>query len=559
MPILDYFSHPSSQPRQVQVDILKWAEENKDKKYLIIELPVGGGKSHVGVTYARWKRATEGTELAGFLMTPQRILQKQYEDTFISGRQTTDVATFYGKGNYECKGKNTTCDIGGLTKPACQQCPHKAAMLRAQQSAMVVLNYHLGFILFGSDKVFGKRPLMVFDEAHNVESIVVEMGKLNISRHFCLNKLGINVAEFPSADYDAEYALAFVEQLYLPALDNWLSEQAELLQEKVSTNSIGSKEAKMLRELEDLGAQYETLKIMVEQGEYDDGHWVYVTSQIPNSEHGELYSFGFKPTTAANLFNGMVADKADQFIFMSSTILDHKGFCRDLGIDHKQAAFFRAESPFDPENRKIKYIPLGLVNNAWFTKANKDNRDQYIDNLMAILLEHAKDSGVIHTASYAMARWLVKELNSQPEMKHAIFHHNPSMNTGVVEDGADSEVIGRDAAIASYLQSAKRRPSILISPSCTEGLDLVGDLGRFSIIAKIPFGYLGDNWIRNRMNMSPDWYARQAIIGVIQASGRVVRNESDWGTTYIVDQAWSRLVKNNREMIPNWWMDAYEH
>lgn len=559
MNILDFFSHPTSKPRQGQIDVLEQLAANIDKKYFIIEAPVGSGKSHIAVTFARYLQSVLKSTRAGFLMTPQKVLQRQYELQFTTSN--SGVSTLYGKSNYECKAKSTTCDIGGLSGGRCSPCAHKEALNRSIESPLVVLNYTLGMIAFRDNMWFQKRPVMIFDEAHNLERAVVDMHTQHISRYFCSNRLDLSISEFPSQQDGAEYCLAYIEQEYLPALEVWIDEQTKVIEDLIASGKQLTKtDAKQLRLLEDMSQQQARLSQMIEGDEYAKGKWVYVNSPIANSKT-DIYGFGFKPATAAELFTDTVDHMADKFVFMSGTILDWRGYCRDLGIDPKECAFITIPTPFDIDNRPVKYIPLGNVNASWMAPDNTSSRDTYLDGLVTILTEHKGDSGVIHTASYSMARWLVNELKNHPLVRHQLFHHNPRMDsTASTADEAETEEISRrDATIAAYLTSAKHKPSILISPSCTEGLDLVGNLGRFSIIAKIPFGFLGDNWIKHRMKVSPEWYARQALIGVIQGAGRVCRTMDDWGVTYIIDASWKRLYNNNKNMLPGYWLDAYEH
>ena len=71
------------------------------------------------------------------------------------------------------------------------------------------------------------------------------------------------------------------------------------------------------------------------------------------------------------------------------------------------------------------------------------------------------------------------------------------------------------------------------------------------------FLYLGDAWVKRRLELSQDWYSMQAAISVIQAGGRVVRSNEDHGTTYIIDGSWSYFYQKNRHLFPQWWKDAY--
>ena len=149
---------------------------------------------------------------------------------------------------------------------------------------------------------------------------------------------------------------------------------------------------------------------------------------------------------------------------------------------------------------------------------------------------------MIHTGSFAVAKWLVTELSGK--IPHTITHHNP-------ESGYK-----RDTVIDEF-QVVDGIPKILISPSVMEGLDLKDDKGRFAIICKVPYPNLTDAWIKKRMNLSGTWYSIQTLIGIIQGAGRTVRSADDFGHCYILDSNFSNLYNRNKSLIPKWWKDAY--
>jgi ATP-dependent DNA helicase DinG len=154
---------------------------------------------------------------------------------------------------------------------------------------------------------------------------------------------------------------------------------------------------------------------------------------------------------------------------------------------------------------------------------------------------HGEESGIIHTANFQIAKWLVEELEfSVPQQ---VLHHNP--------DSGDD----RNAIINQYTTTPK--PTVLISPSVTEGLDLYDDLARFAIIVKVPFGFLGDQWIKKRLEMSNSWYQRRALIDIIQGGGRIVRSKEDNGNVYILDESWRYLYSQTGHMVPDWWKESY--
>ena len=69
---------------------------------------------------------------------------------------------------------------------------------------------------------------------------------------------------------------------------------------------------------------------------------------------------------------------------------------------------------------------------------------------------------------------------------------------------------------------------ILVSPRITEGVDLHDDLSRFQFFPKVPYPYLGDAWIKGKLERDPDWYSRETIIKLVQGAGRSIRSEDDW-------------------------------
>jgi len=99
---------------------------------------------------------------------------------------------------------------------------------------------------------------------------------------------------------------------------------------------------------------------------------------------------------------------------------------------------------------------------------------------------------------------------------------------------------------------------ILVSPAMIEGVDLEGDLSRFQIFIKIPYLFLGDIWIRKRMEYSRKWYEKETINHLVQGSGRSVRSEDDYAMTFILDGNFRRLYKTNKELFPVWYQSAVQ-
>lgn len=528
--IHEYWPMKNSAPRATQVKVMDWIEKQPSHiKYFLLELPVGGGKSPLALAMSGWLSNSTGWAT---VLTPQKILQKQYEDSFDENL----IGSMYGKANYTCAPKKTNCDIGDSIKPKCPTCPYRDNYNSAKNKPNVVLNYKIAllFSMIGVEFIRSRR-LMVFDECHTLEHHLTEF-------------LAVTVSERMSKRYHVAWkspktlpeALYFLTERYIPGLRDKIAEVGQEVTEINVRSEMGAtiskEEAEIVKEYESMKEQHTRLDIL---------------TKMPLAELQEQYVFvpdktffRFKELYGARIFTELVNPLADKFLFMSSTILDKDEFCRDLGIDPAQAAFISLDSEFDVENRPVMFMPTMKMTYGWDGPDKAVERRKMVNTIITLAKDHhGEQSGVIHTGSFQVAKWLVQEL--QGKVPQRILHHNPEGDRT------------RDEVIADFI-SGEGGTKLLISPSVTEGLDLKGDLSRFNIIAKTPFPFLGDAWVKARMEKSQSWYSRQAMIAVIQACGRVVRGKDDWGFTYILDSAFAMLFNRIRSKTPKWWKDGYE-
>ena len=142
--------------------------------------------------------------------------------------------------------------------------------------------------------------------------------------------------------------------------------------------------------------------------------------------------------------------------------------------------------------------------------------------------EHKNEKGIIHCHSYKVASYIKNNIRSSRILIH----------------GSDN----RDTILEKHKKS--RKPTVLISPSMTEGVDLKGELSRFQIICKVPYPYLGDKLIKKKMNKWKWWYPLQTAKTIVQAVGRSVRSNDDSAVTYILDSDFERFYRMNSSLFP---------
>ena len=533
--VAKYWPRKDSPPRKTQEIALDWISKlPADKKYILCELPVGSGKSDFSINYSGWLTKSFGNS---FILTPQKILQKQYEDSFAPHL----IGSLMGKGNYECKFKNTNCDIGSDIKPDCYSgnCPAKIAKEHALASPNMVLNYTLALLLFkyADKRKFPSRKLMILDECHTLENHLTEFNAVSITEYRC-KKIGVNYKSHKTI----ERALEWIEAEYYNAVSKKLSEYVRIADAinaeiEFAPRKLTKDEQSVFKNAKELTEHAEALDFILRYS-IEELNEQFVVVQDGNK------GWKFKELFGGRVFHSLVKPMADKFLFMSSTILHSENFCKNIGINPNEAAFLSLPSEFPVDNRPIVLDPVCKLNYEFFEDKNYSNRQNLVVKVKEILDQHGEDSGIIHTSSFKFAEWLVNELGGIVE--HTILHHNPSVKNGT----------SRDMVIDEYLRVASTSPTILVSPSITEGLDLVGPLGKFAIFIKVPFPNMQDSWVKRRMELSREWYNRQAFTSIIQGGGRIVRSRDDEGIVYILDASFDYLFNQMKDRVPEWWSDS---
>jgi hypothetical protein len=54
------------------------------------------------------------------------------------------------------------------------------------------------------------------------------------------------------------------------------------------------------------------------------------------------------------------------------------------------------------------------------------------------------------------------------------------------------------------------------------------------------------------------WYRWQTALKLVQGYGRSIRSKDDWATTYILDGAFGYFVSKNRNILPDWFLQAID-
>lgn len=524
-----YFPYDKPRPEQTRAieAALKSFLEN-DKKFFILEAGTGVGKSAVGLTLGRIlnKRMQfdENFAQGSYFLTTQRVLQEQYENDFKA--PSGKMISVYSSKNYHCEfHKQNDCRTSqqmlkteDKNSRFFKKCTHDCLYKREKKLFIDSPESVTNFPYFIMESTYsGKikpRNFLVVDEAHNAESVLTNFVEMSVSQYFSEKFIK---CKWPSKITPVAF-YKWLRDIYNPKL------QSQILHFEQQLESLGIKNK--LKDLAAIALKYDMLKSHSNKLElfledYSSDNWVM---EVSETEKRGYVRITYRAIDVSKYAESYLFRMGRKVLLMSATILNAKGFAKSLGISKNDYDFISIASPFPVANRPIIHANVGSFSAKMIDRTLPVAKDA----VKAILAEHKGEKGIIHCHTYKIANYLKKTVRSK-----RILTHNSD---------------NRDEILHKHITS--KEPTVLLTPSMTEGVDLKGDASRFQIIVKVPYPYLGDPIIRKRMNKNEKWYPMQTAMTIVQAYGRSVRSMEDNAVTYILDSDWNRFYRQNKDVFP---------
>ena len=536
--VIDEKNFPFSEIRQKQQNIINKINNNPDKRYIIIEAETGVGKSAVAV--AACKNGEKG-----YIVTSTKQLQNQYMNDFYN----QSMASVKGKNNYRCYFEdrltcnNGYCLVNSKQAAECKRehlCPYYNARNRGLKSDIFLTSYKYFLKAADNPNTFLPRGTVVFDECHLLENILVEAAEISLS----LKELDDKYSIMDNAELQDTVRLSNTSMLkegYTKENEEWIRKVFDLLENKrkIKLNEIKGQtgttidpeslsEEEMNAIIEDNDDYLEIDRICRQIGNFlcskdIDKYWI-----IEPLEDGLLLT----PLNVQYIFKNYIERMArDKIIFMSATILNIKGFIEMLGINKDDCLVIRCESDFDPEKSPI----YALQNCSTNYNALKDEKNlkKIKEEVEKILEEHKDEKGIIHTGNSTISKYLKDNIKSD----RLLVRYDNILNNDIVN-----------------FHNSSKKPTVLVSSSLNEGIDLKNDLSRFQIIIKLPFLSLADSRTKIKKDIDNDWYLAETFKKFVQQCGRSTRNSEDYSTTYVLDNKflyWFNKAKKNKWFSKN--------
>lgn len=535
---LDWMIHWSLHgyyPRNSQIKLINkinWAI-GEGYKNIILEAGTGTGKSAIATTLANMYEDS-------YILTMTKQLQEQYLDDF-----SDMLVEIKGRGNYTCnyKGSCDFCIKAEYNLRRCGDCEYQLAFKRAVDAKNVITNYDYLYYVGVSNGLLDTRELLILDEAHNLERKMLMLSSFELNREYIATKFGLDIFQ-PIMDLTKSVNNLKKNSQYWIDLCN---ELIGICKERIKEIEGEGKETVQvtLDEFENNPSKFSTFDYVEKQRlENDMKSFASISLGL---EYNELIidlpdnksiiqnkmdiSADFKPFSVSDDTQKLL-DLGNVCIFLTGTLGDKDKFCKWNDINPDETYYIYEKSPFEISKRPIYGEFIGSMSGKRGNIPKWKNKKAVL-KIKEIINNHKNQKGVIHTSSNEQAFWIMDNLEDY-DLRFV--------------GGSD-----RNEILREFRQSSD--DIILIGASIKDGVDFKGDLCRFQIVFKVPYPQLNEQVIY-RKNLDPSWYYYQAVMAIMQAYGRGIRDNDDYCVMYILDSDFKKLVDFNRNFFNEYFLEA---
>ena len=524
-------------PSNSQKQILNSVEKhiNNGVKFIVVNAPTGSGKSFIPKTLSNTVNGPsdkfinavndysifsdngatiieDESPFGVYALTITKSLQDQYKNTF------DDTGILKGQSNYKCAIDDTmSVDIApciyvnGLKNDCWKtnKCPYYNARNNMLIQPFSSLNYSMFFNLPNHLK---RRKIIVCDEGSELEEQLVGQFSCVVDIPF-LVKTGVEMMSFPTEESQTK-VLKWLNELSI-AVINTIEELKQFLKDNKKSSDFYKKTGEYTKLLNLQGS----LEILISTF-YDSEYIIEREDKV----------IKFTPLKVDKL-SQYIFDHADHIIILSATIIDHKNFCKNLGI--KNYEYIEVDSEFDHSKAPI-FIMVDQ-------KLNFNNLKQMLPTLSkqvkGILEEHKNDKGIIHTHTQYIADFIRDNVKSN----RLLCRETGVKNEEILEQHENS-----------------KQATVLVSPSMSYGVDLKGDLAKFQILLKAPWLPTKEKRVEKMMKLDKQWYSNKMLCTLVQACGRGIRSKDDECVTYILDGSIYDAIYRNKSKLPKYFIDRFQ-
>ena len=555
--------------QQDQVERIVGAMLDDNIRHVILSAPTGTGKSIIGAVVADTVhsiKAPQNPAGASFLLTATNVLGQQYLDTFGNAEDPRDTTFRFlkGAGNFPCSALSTdeepqtaeNCAIRLFQKSGmemtigehCNSCEYQINRSLRDKARHLITNYSYYFTDRLGSQLLAPRSVCVFDEAHLLNDLYTDhcaitftekglmltaqeisdnlrIGDLEIFKH--LKMVGSHLAHEKIDDKSYQQYIRILADVYTAITE---AAQAEA-DRSIRSPSTYLKLTKMAKKY------FSRAGKILDLLEHEYPHVFEYKPKSPKTGQAD-HEVTIKPIFISGMFETLC--NAQHNLLMSATLSEQYAKRTMQFEPADRVRHIRLEPQFPRENKKVVFFKPMTLN--YTSMKDPATVKKLCTHAYQIVKHHTDlgDRGIILAPSFAIVESVAGTLRGALDSKKVkIFEHV------------------RGEKLVDWIEACKdddKGPAVFLTPSGFEGLDLPGDLSRYQIIVKAPFGSLGDRRIKVILETYPDVYSLTALMKITQGAGRSVRSITDHATTYMLDSAIQRLwtAKNNE------WADEFQ-
>ncbi len=487
-----------------------------DKRVILLEAATGFGKSLLAAALIRMWRGDQEAKISGrsVVLTRTTHLMDQYIRDFpwMGAALGKDLFHCVLEGNEHLAVSSAPCQTGwSCSKKSNGKCPYFAQRAEAYTARTLVTTYASALTT-----KLGHRGLMICDEGHMLERQLLTSFSIRLPYEE-FEAFGIKIPAFGTMDEAAGWAVR--QQIKLDRESESLQEVLSLLLKKKAYKS-GDYSRDPARER--FLALRQVLNPIRQLAQAD-------TSALWSMEPYRTALY-MRPIWAADHAHKLFG-YPHKLIVQSATIMDGERMASILGFRKDEFEYITIPSTFAASRRPIYFWPV-----AHLSYKSPTSEIRKLVTAIDMLLDHyPKRRGIIHSVNWTLTEHI----------------QNLSRHAGrlIIQPKGQN----RNRGIDTFLRTPH---SVLVSPSVTTGLDGKFELARFQIIAKLPFENQGEQAVADRLDDDARWYSYQCAFHIQQAAGRVMRDEMDYGETWILDANFDWFFNQNKNLFSDWFIEA---
>jgi ATP-dependent DNA helicase DinG len=236
---------------------------------------------------------------------------------------------------------------------------------------------------------------------------------------------------------------------------------------------------------------------------------------------GAGFALNYTPVEFAASLHKLLDAQSCAWVFTSATLAvaaDFSHFLRRMGLT--DADTLAIASPFDYEDRGLLVLPQGLPDPgaAAYTAAVLD--------ALVPLVEASQGRAFLLFTSHRALRDAAQLLRARQGFDFPLLVQGEAPRSKLLEQFSNGV-----------------NPVLLGTSSFWEGVDMRGDRLVLVAIDKLPFASPGDPMLKARLEAIRqqgghpfmDYQLPQAVLGLKQGVGRLIRDQSDWGVVVVCD------------------------